>query len=163
MTTFLNQPVTLEGKQPETGGRFPDFTVTTTSLEDIQPLQNGKKTILLAVPSVDTPVCSLELARFLELLKDQENLQVVSVSMDLPFALDRWCQAKANDKILTTSDYKHRSFAKAAGIRMKENGLLARAVYVLDEDGRLVYKEVVDEVSHEPDYTSAMKAAGITK
>ena len=92
MTTFLGNPVTLEGTRLSAGEEMPNFTVTTTDLTDIQPMEKRGKKIILAVPSVDTAVCSMELAKFMNLIKGQDEVEVISVSMDLPFALTRWCQ-----------------------------------------------------------------------
>jgi len=163
MTTFLGNPVTLEGTRLSAGEEMPNFTVTTTDLTDIQPMEKRGKKIILAVPSVDTAVCSMELAKFMNLIKGQDEVEVISVSMDLPFALTRWCQAENNKQLLTTSDYKDRDFAKKTGTYMKENGLLARSVFVTDEDGVLTHGQYVDEVSEEPDYDAALIAAGLKK
>lgn len=161
MTTFLGNPVTLEGKQLKEGEMMPDFTVTDIALNDIRPMETKGKKIILAVPSADTPVCSMELGKFRNFMKDHKDVPVYSVSMDLPFALDRWNKAEGNDVIILTSDYKDRDFQKKTGTRMEENGLLARSAFVTDDDGRLVYVEYVDEVSHEPNYDAILKAAGL--
>lgn len=163
MTTFLNTPVTLVGDPLAVGDQMPEFTVTTVDLNDIKPMEKPGKKIILAVPSVDTGVCSLELAKFMNFIKGQDEVEVVSVSNDLPFALARWCQANDNKQLVTTSDYKLHDFAKKTGTLMKENGLLARSVFVTDDQGQLVYVEYVDEVSHEPNYKAVLEAAGLTK
>lgn len=159
--TFAGNPVTLSGTPIQTGEQMPDFTVTTTELTDIQPMQEKGKKIILAVPSVDTGVCSLELSKFMNFMKGQDEVKVISVSMDLPFALSRWCQAEGNDILTTTTDYKNRDFQEKTGTRMEENGLLARAAFVTDEDGKVVYSEYVSEVASEPDYDAILKAAGL--
>ncbi len=161
MITFLGNPVTLEGEQLSVGEQMPDFTVVNTELAEVSPMETKGKKIILSVPSVDTGVCSLELGKFLNFMKDQEGVEVVSVSEDLPFALDRWNKEHENASILTTSDFKLDDFAKKTGTRMEENGLLCRAAFVTDEDGKLEYVEYVDEVSHEPDYEAVLKAAGL--
>lgn len=163
MTTFLGNPVTLEGTQLSEGMMMPDFVVTDLDLNPVHPMENKGKKIILAVPSADTGVCSLEMAKFMNAVKDQNEVEVMSVSMDLPFALARWCQAQNNENLKTYSDFKDRDFAAKTGTRMAENGLLARSVFVTDEDGELVYVEYVDEVSHEPDYKKALAAAGLEK
>lgn len=160
MTTFAGAPVTLEGKQPRTGDIMPDFTVTDVNLEQIDPIKIPGTKIILSVPSADTPVCSKELAKFMHSVEDSD-VKLVSVSMDLPFALKRWMQMEQNDNLVATSDFKDRSFSKAAGVRMAENGLLARAVFVVDPAGKILYEEYVDEVTQEPDYDKALEAAGI--
>ncbi|WP_143356918.1 thiol peroxidase [Ileibacterium valens] len=161
MITFLGNPVTLEGETLSVGDVMPDFTVVNTDLEEVKPMESKGKKIILSVPSVDTGVCSLELGKFLNFMKDQDEVEVVSVSEDLPFALARWNQEHDNAKILTTSDFKLDDFAKKTGTRMEENGLLCRAAFVTDEDGVLKYVEYVDEVSHEPNYDEVLKAAGL--
>lgn len=159
--TFLGNPVTLEGTPVTVGEMMPDFTVTTTDLVDVKPMEEKGKKIILSVPSVDTGVCSMELGKFMNFMKGQDEVKVVSVSMDLPFALSRWCQAEGNEILQTTSDYKNRDFGAKTGTYMKENGLLCRAAFVTDEDGKVIYTEYVDEVSHEPDYEKILKAAGL--
>ncbi len=162
MTTFLGNPVTLEGEQLQVGEMMPDFEVTSVDLTPIKPMEEKGPKIILSVPSVDTGVCSMELGKFLNFIKGQDDVKVVSVSMDLPFALDRWNKMEDNKQLITTSDFKDHDFAKKTGTRMEENGLLTRAVFVTDEDGKLVHVEYVDEVSHEPDYDAALQAAGLT-
>lgn len=156
MFTFLNNPIHLEGKQLEKGMKMPSFI---TVNKDLNPFNlddiKGKK-VILSVPSIDTPVCSMELSKFMEALKDKDDITCISVSLDLPFALDRWCQAKANDKVITTSDYKDHEFAKVSGTMIEELGLLTRAVFVLDDNNEIIYVEYVSEVSHEPNYENIL-------
>ena len=161
MTTFLGNPVTLEGTPLEAGMTMPDFEVIDVALNPVHPMETKGKKIILAVPSADTGVCSLELAKFMNKMKGHEDVEVLSVSEDLPFALDRWSKTEQNTVIKTYSDYKDHDFAKKTGTYMKENGLLARSVFVTDEDGKIVYVQYVDEVSHEPDYKKALAAVGI--
>lgn len=161
MTTFLGNPVTLDGYQLKVGDAMPDFTVTDVNLAEIHPMEEAGKKIILSVPSVDTSVCSMELGKFRNFMKDHKDIKVYSVSMDLPFALARWNKTEDNDTIITTSDFKDHDFAKKTGTLMQENGLLARAAFVVDEDGKVIYEEYVDEVSHEPDYQAVLKAAGL--
>ncbi len=161
VTTFLGNPVTLEGTPLTVGMEMPDFEVIGTDLSQVHPMEKKGKKIILAVPSADTGVCSLELAKFMNKAKGHDDVEVLSVSEDLPFALDRWSKAEGNTVIHTYSDYKDHDFAKKTGTYMKENGLLARSVFVTDEDGKIVYLQYVDEVSHEPDYSKALEAAGI--
>lgn len=161
MTTFLGNPVTLEGEQLVVGDMMPDFEVVDLDLNTVKPMETKGKKIILAVPSADTGVCSMEMHKFMEAIKNQDGVEAMSVSMDLPFALARWNKEHENEDLKTYSDFKDHDFAKKTGTRMEENGLLARSVFVTDEDGKLVYVEYVDEVSHEPDYKAALKAAGI--
>ena len=152
MITLGNQPVHLEGEQLQVGQTMPDFITTLNSLEPFDSRTLTGKKVYLSVPSVDTPVCSMELSRFIQDLNTREDVTCVSVSMDLPFALDRWCQAKQNEKVITTSDYKLWDFAKKTGTRIQENGLLARAVFVVDENNIITHVEYVQEVTCEPNY-----------
>ncbi len=158
--TFKGQPLTLEGKPLETGQPVPDFNVLKTDLEPLtrQDLL-GKTTILLSVPSLDTSVCSTETKRFNELAAKLENVQVVTVSMDLPFAQKRWCQAEAADNILPASDHRDASFGKNFGVLVRELRLLARAVWVIDPAGVVRYRQIVPEMTDEPDYDAAIGAA----
>lgn len=161
MTTFAGNPVTLEGKQLQPGDTLESFSIVLPDLSEYRPMDKKGKKIILSVPSVDTGVCSLELGKFRNLVSQQNDVEVVSVSMDLPFALDRWNKTEENETIITGSDFKNRDFAEKTGTRMAENGLLARAVFVTDEDGKLVHVEYVEEVATEPDYKKALEAAGI--
>lgn len=161
MTTFLGNPVTLEGTTLTINDQMPDFEVVGTDLSVVRPMEKKGKKIILAVPSVDTGVCSLELGKFKHLVSQHDDVDVYSVSMDLPFALDRWNKSEENTKIQTSSDYRFHDFGKKTGTYMKDNGLLARAVFVTDENGKITHVEYVDEVSHEPNYQEALKAVGI--
>lgn len=162
MTTFAGNPVTLEGKQVGAGDMMPEFTVTDINLNPIEPLKLEGTKVILSVPSADTPVCSAEMAKFMHELQGSD-IQLVSVSMDLPFALKRWMDMEQNDNLTAASDFKDHSFAKAAGVRMAENGLLARAVFVVDPAGKVTYVEYVDEVTNQPDFNKALEAAGLKK
>lgn len=161
MTTFLGNPVTLEGTQLKAGDDFPEFTVTGVDLVDFEPGKSDKRKLYLAVPSVDTDVCSLELGKFVNFVQGQDDVDVVAISMDLPFAQARWSKEHNNETIKMGSDYKDRAFAKASGTRMEENGLLARSVFVVSPDNKVEYVQYVDEVSQEPDYDKALEAAGL--
>lgn len=161
MVKFVGKPVTLEGNQLKVGEMMPDFTVVNTDLEDVRPMEKKGRKIILSLPSVDTPVCSLEMEKFVNFAQNIKDVDIVSVSEDLPFALARWSKEHDNKQILTTSDFKQDEFARMTGTRMEENGLLCRAAFVTDEDGKLVYVEYVDDVTFEPDYELIYKAAGI--
>lgn len=155
--TFMNKPVTLVGKQLSVGDTLTDFEVTGI---DLAPLTLGDTKglrVFLSVPSIDTGVCSMEVAKFMEYMHDYPGITCYSVSMDLPFALERWCQAKGNENVVTASDYKGRSFAQATGTYIEELGLLARAVFVVDENNKVLHVEYVSEVSNEPDYDKVLE------
>lgn len=159
--TFKGNRMTLGGTVVKEGQRAPDFAATATDmstkrLSDYQ----GKTVLIVAVPSLDTPVCDVETRRFnQEAGKLGPGVVVLVVSMDLPFAQKRWCGAAGVEHVVTLSDYKDREFAKRYGLYVKELGLLARAVMVVDRKGEVKYVQVVPEITQEPDYEAALAAA----
>lgn len=159
--TFKGGPLTLLGaSSPAAGQKAPDFKVSKSLLEDVQLSSlAGKKVVLNVVPSLDTPVCHTQTARFnAEAAKLGSDVVILTISVDLPVAQARWCQANAATAIMTASDYKHHEFSQAFNLTIKELGLLARAVYVIDREGVIRYAEVVKEVSSEPNYADALNA-----
>ena len=154
--TFQGNQVSLAGKQLAVGDQLPDFRLIKNDLSEIGKEQ-GKR-IYLSVPSLDTGVCSMEVAKFVEYMKGYQDVVCYSVSMDLPFALDRWCQAKENDQVVTASDYKYHEFAKATGTLVEELGLLTRAVFVVDEQDIVRYVDYVTEITNEPSYDAILNA-----
>lgn len=161
MITFLGQPVTLKGTQLHAGDEMPAFTVLNAAMEPVEPMKSKSKKIILSVPSIDTPVCSMELGKFLHFMEHNPGAEVYSISEDLPFALARWNTEHENSTLHTCSDFPNNDFAAKSGTRMKENGLLCRAAFVVDENGKIIYDEYVDEVSKEPDYLKILEAAGL--
>jgi thiol peroxidase len=159
--TFKGNGLTLVGDQVAVGKPAPAFKLTANDLSDVELSKyQGKVVIVSAVPSLDTPVCDLQTRRFnQEAGKLGEAATVLTVSMDLPFAQKRWCGAAEAKNVVTLSDYKHRAFGPAYGLLIKELGLLARAVLVIDKQGVVRYQEVVKEVTTEPNYDAALKAA----
>lgn len=157
MITFQNKPVTLQGTFLTVGQVMPEFTVYQNDLSALNLSDIKGNKIILSVPSIDTGVCSMEVAKFMNLVKELKNVTCLSVSMDLPFALDRWCQAQGNENVITTSDYKDHSFAKASATYVEELGLLTRAVFVLDENNVIKHVEYVKEITNEPDYEKVLK------
>ena len=120
----------------------------------------GKVVVLVSVPSLDTAVCDIETKRFNEEAgKLGDGVAVLTVSMDLPMAQKRWCGAAGVTNVVTLSDYKDRQFGSEFGLYIKELGLLARAVYVIDKTGTVKYAQIVKEVTEEPDYDAAINAA----
>jgi thiol peroxidase len=111
------------------------------------------------VPSLDTPVCDIETRRFNAEAAKIPDLTVLTISMDLPFAQARWCGAAGIDKVMTLSDHRDASFGTNYGVLIKELRLLARAVFVIDENDVVRYAEVVPEVTNHPDYDKALAAA----
>lgn len=159
--TFKGQPMTLAGPVVKQGQAAPDFAATATDMSTKRLSDyRGKTVLIVAVPSLDTPVCDLETRRFnQEAGKLGAGVAVLVVSMDLPFAQKRWCGAAGVDHVVTLSDYKDRDFAKTYGLYVKELGLLARAVIVVDRHGNVKYVQVVPEITQEPDYEAALAAA----
>lgn len=140
-------PVNIQIKENEL---LNDFVVVDSNMNEVNTKDIKGNKLILTVPSVDTRVCSIELSKFIELLKDEE-IQVISISMDLPFALDRWCQANANHMIVA-SDFRYRDFANKIGFMMPEIGLFARGVVLVDSNGIIQYIELVENVHNEPNY-----------
>ena len=161
VVTFKGGPLTLVGEQVSVGQLAPDFTVidndlSAKSLGDYK----GKVLVITAVPSLDTPVCDTQTRRFNdEAGRLGADVAVLTISMDLPFAQKRWCGAAEADHVGTLSDYKDRSFGQAYGLYIKELGLLARAVFVVDGNGTVRYVDLVKEVTQEPAYDVALNAA----
>ena len=158
--TFRGQPLTLVGPELKIGERAPDFRVVNTSLEPVTlATYGGKIRVFNIVPSLDTPVCDQQTRRFNELASDLgENVTILTVSMDLPFAQARWCGAAGVDRVVPLSDYQERSFGRNYGVLIKELQLLARAVMIVDAGDRLRYIQLVPEVAQLPDFDEALRA-----
>jgi thiol peroxidase len=160
--TFKGTPMTLVGEEVKVGQPAPDFTVHyfEGGLKTITPADlKGKPTLLSVVPSLDTGVCAIQTKQFNEKLAAQgDKINAVTISLDLPFAMNRFCGAENIKNIRVASDYQNRSFGNAFGVLIDELKLLARSVFVLDSSGKVVYAEVVKEVTEEPNYDAALKA-----
>ncbi|CAI6292561.1 thiol peroxidase [Bacillus subtilis] len=158
--TFKGGPVTLVGQEVKVGDQAPDFTVLTNSLEEKSLADmKGKVTIISVIPSIDTGVCDAQTRRFNEEAAKLGDVNVYTISADLPFAQARWCGANGIDKVETLSDHRDMSFGKAFGVYIKELRLLARSVFVLDENGKVVYAEYVSEATNHPNYEKPIEAA----
>jgi thiol peroxidase len=158
--TFQGNPLTLVGDLPEEGQPAPDATLLGNDLGEVTVASfRGGPLIVASVPSLDTSVCSTETRRFNEEAEKLGNVQVLTVSMDLPFAQQRWCGAEGIEHVVTASDHRDAAFGEAYGVLIKELRLLARAVFVLDSDGVLRYKQLVEEMTEEPDYDLVLAAA----
>lgn len=158
--TLMNNPFTLLGREIKIGDRAPDFTVITN---DLKPLTlkdtEGKVRIFSVVPSLDTPVCDQQTRRFNQEAAKLPNVEILTISMDLPFAQKRWCGAAGVDKVRTVSDHRDASFGLAYGALIKELRLDARSVFVVDKDGTVRHAEYVKEISTHPNYDAALAAA----
>jgi thiol peroxidase len=158
--TFKGNPMTLLGPELKVGDQAPEFSVVDTTLAPVTlASHNGKIRVISAVPSLDTPVCDTETRRFnQEAAGLPDNVVVLTVSLDLPFAQKRWCGAAGIDRVTTLSDYRHRSFGQNYGVLIKELLLLSRCIFVIDADGVIRYIQQVPEVTSEPDYAAVMAA-----
>jgi thioredoxin-dependent peroxiredoxin len=158
--TFKGNPMTLLGPELKVGDAAPDFVTVDTALTSVNLATHaGKIRIISAVPSLDTPVCDTETRRFnQEAAALPENVVVLTVSLDLPFAQKRWCGAAGIDRVITVSDYRERSFGQNYGVLIKELLLLARCIFVVDAQGVIRYIQQVPEVTSEPDYAAVLTA-----
>jgi thiol peroxidase len=157
--TFGGNPLTISGNMIEVGVQAPDFTALNNDLAPVK-LSNfdGKIRIISAMPSIDTSVCAAQTRKFNVEATNHENVVVLTISMDLPFALKRFCGAEGIEKAITLSDSKGREFAEKYGFMIEELGLLARGVVVVDQNGKVVHVEYVSEVTNEPNYEKALQA-----
>jgi len=152
-------PLTLVGETIKVGQLAPDFTVTNNELKPVKLSDfAGMKRILSIMPSVDTPVCAMQTKRFNQEAAKLENVKVITLSVDLPFALNRFCGNEGIENALTLSDYKDRDFGHKYGFQILELGLLARGIVVIDENDKVIHVEYVKEVGNEPDYDKAINA-----
>ncbi|ACM19542.1 peroxiredoxin, atypical 2-Cys subfamily [Geotalea daltonii FRC-32] len=160
VVTFKEKPVTLLGPQLRVGDPAPDFTVVDNALAPITLASyQGKVKVISAVPSLDTPVCEMETRRFnQEAATLPDNVVVLTVSLDLPFAQKRWCGASGIDRVITLSDYQERSFGQAYGVLVKELKLLCRTIFIIDDKNLIRYIQFVPEITHEPDYAAVIGA-----
>lgn len=157
--TFKHNPVTLIGNEIKVGDKAPDFTVLANDMSEVSLASSkGKIRLFSVVPSVDTGVCDAQIRKFNEEASKLENVEVITVSVDLPFAQRRWCAASGLDNVITVSDHRDLSFGEAYGVVMKELRLLARAVFVVDASDTVTYVEYVSEGSNHPNYEAAIKA-----
>ena len=160
-TTFKGSPLNLAGTELKVGDKLPAFKLTGNDMSDVDNRKfAGCTLIITTVPSLDTPVCSIETKRFNHEVEALGGaVKVLTVSMDLPFAQSRWCGAEGVKTVTTASDYKYRGFGESTGTYIQEWGLLSRAVIVADASGTIRYVEYVPEIAQEPDYAKALAAA----
>jgi thiol peroxidase len=162
--TFKGNPLTLLGEEVKVGQTAPGFkTQKSADLSDYTLESSaGKTRILLTVPSLDTPVCDMETRRFNEEASKIPNVEIVCISMDLPFAQKRWCGAAGVDQVLTVSDHRDASFGKNYGVLVTGgplDRLHARAIFVLGPDNKVKYAEYVKEIAEHPNYEAVVSAA----
>jgi thioredoxin-dependent peroxiredoxin len=159
--TFKGGPLTLLGPTIAVGAKAPDAILIGAGLAPVQPIASAseKTKLFVLVPSFDTPVCSIEGKKFSDATQSfGDDVVVYGVSADLPFAQGRWCEAESVKNLVMLSDYREMSLAKSWGLFIKELGLFARAVVVVDKSGTVTYCEIVSEVTNEPDYAAAVNA-----
>lgn len=157
--TFKNNSMKLSGEPVTVGTAAPDFTVLANDLS-VRTLADyeGKKKLISVVPSIDTGVCSTQTRKFNEEAAGIDNAVVLTISVDLPFAQKKWCAAEGLENVVTLSDHKDLSFGTNYGVVMEDLRLLARSVFVLNENNEVVYTEVVAEGTDHPDYDKAIEA-----
>lgn len=158
--TLKGNPITLVGTQVKVGDKAPDFTVNKNLLETASLADYaGKVKLISVVPSLDTGVCDAQTRRFNEeAAKLGDNVVVLTISVDLPFAQSRWCGAAGIDKVVTLSDYKAHSFGKSYGVLIDELRLLMRSIFVIDANDTIQYVEYLSEMTDHPNYDAAIEA-----
>jgi thioredoxin-dependent peroxiredoxin len=158
--TFKGNPMTLPATEVKVGDKAPNFSVLANDLSPVTlESSQGQVRLIAAVPSIDTGVCDAEVRRFNEAAAQLDNVKVLTVSVDLPFAQKRWCGAAGIENVQTVSDHRDLSFGEAYGVTMKELRLLARAVFVIDSSDTVTYVEYVPEATEHPKYEAAIEAA----
>jgi thiol peroxidase len=159
--TLHGNPFTLVGTQPNVGDKAPDIELLDNDLNPVKLSSfQGKVCIIASVPSLDTPTCDMETRRFNEAAGQLgEDVAILTVSTDLPFAQKRWCGAAGVENVVTLSDHRDAAFGEAYGVLIKELRLLGRSIFVIDRDGVIQYTEHVKELSEQPNYDAVLAAA----
>ena len=160
VVTMKGNPVTLLGNEVQIGQSAPDCTLVANDLSEFKLSSlKGKKVILSVVPSLDTGICDLQTKRLnKEATNVGSDVVIITISMDLPFAQKRWCGATNSDKIKTLSDHRSAEFGEKYGLLIKGLRLLARAIIIVDANGVLKYKQIVPEITTEPNYDEVLTA-----
>ena len=155
-------PINTNGDVPKPGSKAPDFHLTAADLSDVTlATYKGKKKLLNIVPSLDTPTCALSTKKFNEHAKGRNDVAMLIVSADLPFAQKRFCSAENTNTVVTLSMMRDRTFAKDYGVLIQDGplkGITARAVVVIDENDIVKHAELVPEIAQEPNYDAALAA-----
>ena len=162
--TFKGNEIHTNGELPAVGTTAPDFTLVNKDLADVT-LANygGKKKLLNIVPSLDTPVCATSTKKFNDVAKDREDVVILVISADLPFAQSRFCGTEGVDNVIPLSMMRSRNFSKDYGVLIEDGplaGITGRAVVVLDNNNKVLHTELVPEIAEEPDYDKAIAAVG---
>lgn len=158
--TLMGKKINTNGELPKVGDAAPDFSLVNAKLNNIT-LENykAKKKLLNIVPSLDTGVCATSTKKFNDAAKEKNDVAFITVSADLPFAMQRFCKAEGANNVVTLSMMRSRKFAKDYGVLIEDGplaGITARAVVVIDEDNNVIHSELVPEISQEPDYDAAL-------
>jgi thiol peroxidase len=162
LTKLKGNDVALYGNQVNVGDNAPVVTLPNSALEEVTiGGAQDKAQLIVAVPSLDTPVCAMETTKFNNQAASVEGATVYVVSMDLPFAAKRFCSTEGIENLQVLSDFRDKCFSAAYGTLIAEGplrGLSARAIFVVNKEGKVTYKELVDEITAEPDYEAALAA-----
>ena len=161
VVTFFGNPLTLVGNEVKVGDKAPDFVLLDKELKEVRLSDYaGKLKIISVTPSLDTPVCDLQARTFNEKAQSLPgDVVILNVSMDLPFAIARFCASAGIDKVITLSDHRDASFGNGYGVLVKELRLLARSIFVIDKSNVVRYVQIVPEMTKEPDYDKALGEA----
>ena len=158
-TTLQGKPLDLAGPELKTGDAAPDFTAVDSALKPYTLADTGHNVrIFSVIPSLDTPVCDAQTKRFNEEAAKLDGVDILTFSMDLPFAQKRWCGAFGIDKVKMVSDHKDGSFGSAYGTLISPLRIHSRAIFVVGKDNKVVYAEYVPEVANHPNYDAALAA-----
>jgi thioredoxin-dependent peroxiredoxin len=157
----MGKPLTLLGEQLNVGDKAPDATVLNNDVQEVKISSfRGKILIIASVPSIDTPVCSIETRSFNQRASEVgPDIQILTISMDLPFAQKRWCAAEGIDHLMTLSDHRTAEFGEKYGVLIKESRLLARVVFIVDKEGIIRYIQAMPDLAMEPDYDEVLQKA----
>ncbi|MEX2515708.1 MAG: thiol peroxidase [Gammaproteobacteria bacterium] len=160
--TLKGNKINTSGDLPAVGSQAPEFELTNADLQDVGLKDfSGRKKLLNIFPSLDTPTCATSTRKFNQNAAQLQNVALLMISADLPFAMARFCAAEGIEQVTTLSMMRNRNFAKDYGVLINDGpltGITARAVVVLDENNKVLYTELVPEIADEPNYDAAMKA-----
>ena len=158
--TMHGNPLTLVGNEIKTGDSAPEFQTIGNDMASVKLSDyKGRVAVVVSVPSLDTPVCDIETRRFNnEAANLSSDVAILTISMDLPFAQKRWCGAAGVENLVTLSDHKDAAFGMNYGVLIEELRLLARAIFVIDRQGVVRYRQLVREISQEPNYDAVLAA-----
>ena len=158
--TLQGNEIHTNGDLPSIGDKAPDFQLVNKDLADVNLGEfAGKKKLISIVPSLDTPVCATSTKKFSEFVAGRDDVVIIIVSSDLPFAMSRFCTSESLDNVVTLSMMRNRDFAKDYGVLIQDGplaGITARAVVVLDNENDVIYSQLVGEIAEEPDYDAAL-------